>query len=30
MANELIKALYLNKFVIFRDILKVKVAPKYF
>ena len=29
MANELIKALYLNKFVIFRDILRVKVASKH-
>ena len=29
MANELIKTLYLNKFVTFRDTLKVKAISTY-
>ena len=30
MINKLIKTLYLNKFIIFRDILKIKIILKYF
>ena len=29
IANKLIKILYLNKFVVFRDILKIKVISKH-
>ena len=30
MINELIKILYLNKFVTFRDVFEMKIILKYF